>query len=1177
MKPPSNLNVLSIIKSLFPRVKNSVPVIFTLIWFSVMIWLWIWGDTWVFNEQMPFAEVTHRWLATCVLLLVAMFYIGWFIISKLRYFHHRTQQSEQITLDPYEVAENAFVRYLNKWLMALNRHLGIKRAFYKLPWYLVLGMPNTGTTTLIERGNKLDKLINEHEHAENKQINCWLGEKAILIEPAGALIAQTDSEGQFNQLTHRLWHAMLNWVGEIRERQPLNGVIIVIDIHAFSIKNQLEKERYIDVLRQRLQETLKMSQNNLPIYLIFNKIDLLYGFEAWFESLTKKERDEILGVTFNINDKDLSIWLDRFSLFWLNWMDALNRNLFDYFAYRTEPSQKSQVFSFTRQVASIQQDIKLIIEGLFMKTDISAIQGQILRGVYFTSATQAGQMDDLFVQSATVQYHLPTQIYPTWQATESNTYFVKNLFEKVVLAEPNYAEENILFQRKYKKQIYWTSAFATFTGIVFLFGWHHYFKINHVAGNQVLEQVKLFKEIKIEGGSDYYGHLQLPLLNPLRDATLAYGNQLDGMTFIKDMGLYQGNKVGPLVEDTYIKLLQHKFLPSIMHGLLNDLEQAEPNSDEKMEILRIMRMLDDGKNRNPEMIKDFMKNKWSARFLGQKEIQDRLMMHLDYALLKTDWHEARMNNEKDAIADFEPFVQPIKRAQAELSKMPIYQRVYANLRKDAQRTLPPALDLRNQIGPSFDFVFSPTNEQMVLIDNLLTREGMNNYFINNTGKLIDLTATDSWTLDLTRKTDYSEADRFEIERRITDLYVSDYISAWRGGINNIEIKSFESLDEIIASIEQIITGDQPFKRALLTLKDNTTPREIPAGLQGEALNEYLNNPTRKLMTKIQHEFIQSVNTIEEDEGKQSVLQDVYIKLSNVHRYLLAINTSPAPGKAALKAVQMRINDNQNDPISELSQLSRVLPDPLSRWVQELADEAWRTVMLSAINSLEVEWHDKVYLEYEKLIANKYPFDPAAKEDVSLSDFERFFKPNEGILDLFYNEHLNAFIDNDLIINDDISVIKPEILAQIERAKAIQQIFFDGPNGFGVQYSILPKELSANKRRSLLNLDGQLVDFSHSKANQVNLIWPNSLKFATESKLTLMPNSNRSPRSISHIGPWSQLHLIDKGYILGYGEGYFDIRFNLDNGHMDYRIFYDKSRNLFDMSLYSQFTLPPTLY
>ncbi|WP_284703221.1 ImcF-related family protein, partial [Escherichia coli] len=73
-----------------------------------------------------------------------------------------------------------------------------------------------------------------------------------------------------------------------------------------------------------------------------------------------------------------------------------------------------------------------------------------------------------------------------------------------------------------------------------------------------------------------------------------------------EMGLYQGQKVGPQVENVYLQLLTERFLPAIMAGLLIELDNAEKGSEEKLEILRVMRMLEDKSGRNNGLVEDYM-------------------------------------------------------------------------------------------------------------------------------------------------------------------------------------------------------------------------------------------------------------------------------------------------------------------------------------------------------------------------------------------------------------------------------------------------------------------------------------------------------------------------------------------------------------------------------------------
>ncbi|MDD8611164.1 hypothetical protein LAX10_25875, partial [Escherichia coli] len=40
-------------------------------------------------------------------------------------------------------------------------------------------------------------------------------------------------------------------------------------------------------------------------------------------------------------------------------------------------------------------------------------------------------------------------------------------------------------------------------------------------------------------------------------------------------------------------------------------------------------------------------------------------------------------------------------------------------------------------------------------------------------------------LNLTRSVKYSDADRAEIQRQLTEQYISDYTATWRAGMDNL--------------------------------------------------------------------------------------------------------------------------------------------------------------------------------------------------------------------------------------------------------------------------------------------------------------------------------------------------------------------------------------------------------
>ncbi len=433
-------------------------------------------------------------------------------------------------------------------------------------------------------------------------------------------------------------------------------------------------------------------------------------------------------------------------------------------------------------------------------------------------------------------------------------------------------------------------------------------------------------------------------------------------------------------------------------------------------------------------------------------------------------------------------------------------------------------------------------------------------------------------LNLTRSVKYSDADRAEIQRQLTEQYISDYTATWRAGMDNLNIRNFESIGQLTGALEQVISGDQPLQRALTVLRDNTQPGVFSEKLSAKEREEALAEPDYQLLTRLGHEFAPENSTLAVQKDKESTMQAVYQQLTELHRYLLAIQNAPVPGKSALKAVQLRLDQNSSDPIFATRQMAKTLPAPLNRWVGRLTDQAWHVVMVEAVHYMEVDWRDSVVKPFNEQLANNYPFNPRSAQDASLDAFERFFKP-DGILDTFYQQNLKLFIDNDLSLEDGDNnvIIREDIIAQLETAQKIRDIFFSKQNGLGTSFAVETVSLSGNKRRSVLNLDGQLVDYSQGRNYTAHLVWPNNMREGNESKLTLIGTSGNAPRSISFSGPWAQFRLFGAGQLTGVQDGNFTVRFSVDGGAMTYRVHTDTEDNPFSGGLFSQFGLSDTLY
>lgn len=1058
----------SALRPAMPRFKVSAFWLLVLAWIFLLVWIWWKGPAWSLYEEHWLKPLANRWLATAIWGLIALIWLTVRVMKRLQQLERQQKQQREETQDPVSVELNAQQRYLDRWLLRLQRHLDSRRYLWQLPWYMVVGPAGSGKTALLREGFPADIIYTPEAVRGTGQrlyITPHVGKQAVIFDPDGVLCEQQDTE----VLPRRLWEHWLGWLVQKRARQPLNGLILTLDLPDLLTADKHRREHLVQLLRSRLQDVRQHLHCQLPVYVVLTRLDLLTGFAALFHSLDKQGRDAILGVTFTRHAHENDDWRVELKAFWQTWGEQLNNALPDLMLAQNH--DRSALFSFVRQMQGCHDVLAVLLGSLLDGENMDVM----LRGIYLTSSLQRGQMDDIFMQSAARQYLLGSSPLAAWPLVDTRPYFTRCLFPLALLAEPNLSGENSVWLGNARRRMMGVAACSAVLIVLAAGGWHHYYNTNWNAGVRVLEQARAFMSVPPPQGVDDYGNLQLPLLNPVRDATLAYGDWGDRSRFA-DLGLYQGRNIGPYVEQTYLQLLEQRYLTSLSNGLIKDLAAAPQGSEQKLAVLRVVRMLEDKSGRNDAVVKQYMAKRWSEQFHGQRDIQAQLMSHLDYALKHTDWHAAREQGDNDAISRWAPYDKPVADAQNELSKLPVYQRVYQSLKTRAQGVLPADLNLRDQVGPTFELVFVSGDDNKLVVPQLLTRHGLQGYFVKQRDALVELTAMDSWVLNITRSVKYSDADRAEIQRQLTEQYLSDYTATWRAGMDNLNVRDYESIAQLTGALEQIISGDQPLQRALTALRDNTHSIVLPEKLDDKEREEARSAADYQLLTRLGHEFAPENSALEVQKDKESTMQAVYRQLTELHRYLLAIQNAPVPGKSALKAVQLRLDQNSSDPIFATRQMAKTLPAPLNRWVGRLADQAWHVVMVEAVHYMEVDWRDSVVKPFNEQLADKYPFNPDALQDASLDAFERFFKP-DGMLDTFYQQNLRLFMENDLSLEDgDNSVIiREDIREQLETAQKIRDIFFSKQNGLGTQFAVETVSLSGNKRRSVLNLDGQLVD------------------------------------------------------------------------------------------------------
>lgn len=1204
-----------------PHLRRAAPftLIVALVFALAVVW-WL-GPRWSVNGEFPLASWQARSLVTLVgVLLVALLW-GLMLARRLR----QNQQSQAAVAleqeDPVLPLERKQQRMLDRQLVALQGKHSRRRRAYRLPWYLVMGSENAGKTSLIQGFGQSwalsDVTRNNRTDRNPFGYDWWVADNGLIIDPFGKLFDQGDESGIHGEIQHRLWRHFLGWLQHNRPDQPLNGVLLAVDLSHLSVADEQQSQAQAIALRNRLRELMEKTGPQLPVYICFTKMDLLYGFENFASNVSKAELEKPLGFTFELHrGGDNDRWLTQFTERFEQLVQGLMARLPDVLGASHNAEARAAAYSFTRQMAGLKPVLEAYLATLLAADGFSS--PALVRGSYFTSVRQEGVPEDAFVAAAAENYRLTGPVQPAQRQRRPVPMFVSQLFSTIIVAEEGLAGRA---QRRFRRhrQIAIAAIVALAVGGLVSAGWKHYFIKNAKAALMVEARMQQFLNSPATANVDHtvFGADLLESLNQLRDATLAFDERKESLPWLRDMGLYQGDQIAPALEGAYRDMLAYQFLPALMFAVseqmvaapgslhppgsasLVDFSDPSQYNSESLKHLRVLRMLYDASGRRKGMVRAYLQDYWQRLYPGQRVRQEHLLAHLEYSLETVNLAGLAQAGEPSARKVLAPFSGRVESAQYELGRVPTLHRVYRDLERTAAKELPPARDIARSSGPAFATVFgvadevttslsAMNNDNPMLIPTLFTRNSLQTWFLHRAAEVTELALIDAWVLGRRDNIGFSAADQQQLQVGLHNLYSKEYVRHWRGALSRLNIHRFKDLSHGVQILESLDSSYQPLAGMLQHVRKNTAltpdlnadlPQAVPSAAK-LALTTAQVQPSLAMLQNIERQF-SDLNRLTVSQGEEpSELEQIMLVVAELHQYLRNIQESPDSGKSALMAARARLGLEGADPIFTLQRMAAHQPEPLNRMLGHLASESWRVLLDSAVAELEREWFREVYQPFAQNLAPFYPFRAGSERDAALQDFAKFFAP-DGTLQTFYDQKLKLFVEDhpqQSAVGVRVGLLRQEVTAALASADAIRRAYFTPAGSLDVEFALEPLNLTSNKRRSVINLDGQLVEFNHGPRQSIPLVWPNTLRDNVQSRITLVPvEVNRSPRSLSQQGPWALFRLLNNADLIGVDSTSVDVSFTVDQGAMRYRLHAASNINPFTQQLLSGFRLPRSLY
>lgn len=1109
--------------------------------------------------------------------------------------HELLRDAPAAGASPDEVA--VLNTYFKEAINTLRRSAGSgarysKQYLYELPWYIIIGPPGSGKTTALMNSGLNFPLESRFGRSAiqgvggTRHCDWWFTDQAVLIDTAGRYTTQ-DSHSSSDAAA---WEGFVGLLKKYRRRRPINGVLVTMGVDELCQKSDVERATNANAVRARLQELKDQLAVNFPVYLLLTKCDLIPGFNQYFELMGKEERAQVWGMTFPEQPEQGQGYHSLFEQEYDLLAMRLHDGVLSKFHCERDYRRRADILAFPAQFEKMKSEFAEFVGSAFGESRFH--DHFFLRGVYFTSGTQEGTGMQRLMQNVAGKMgfdQASLSVAPTFAAsTQGKSYFIHNLFQKLVFAESELVAANRGYETnmRWARNIGYGMTLTVAAGMAAL--WSTSYGLNESRLNQVQQHVDQYIAQKTLLTGTEKPDQVTSVMQPLGALSAIYQPQKDGWNL--RFGLYQGNALNEQVAAEYERTIRKYFYRSLHNQLAFQITQNQGVPEYLHHALKAYLMLSLPERLDKRYVETWLRADWQNRYAGQPDQLSALNQHLD-RWMEMDW---------PVLPADDALVENSRRA---LRQVPLAQQIYVSLQSKAKKRAATEYRFDRQIGQGMHKVFSG---EFVAIPWFYTAEGYHDFFKPQQSNLIKDLADDSWVVGL-RNQDMSELDLANVQAEIEKRYLQDYIWYWQSAILRLQLRPSQSLQEHVYLLNEMVSAGSPLRQVLdeLTIHtqlskplfdtdalaesvDGAGKLAAMAGPKASKLNRIASLAGRSRMMQLPSnpgslvdQHFEPLHDLMRDHDTQTApYERVVAALTELQFYLEGITSSGSIQQSAFDAALARMHNGRTDPIGKLKIEARHLPDPVRHWIETLTERAWSHTLAASREHIATEYRTMVLPFYKRSVAGRYPVNKQAVVDVTLTDFAEFFKPG-GIEQQFFEQYLQPFVDTRKspwrvrTVDRAGLAIRKQALIAFEQAALIRKVFFVDSDLPQVSFKLRAIYLDANINRFELNLLGEHLEYRHGPARRNEVSWPStpeaeSVRYVFEDHYGIQFSNQVS-------GEWGLFRFLDQFPLAK--TGYTD-RFKLtvqdDERKAVYELHANSANNPFANDYLGRFHLPNAL-
>ncbi len=1143
--------------------------------FARLIWVAaIGGMIWVFGPRLAYGDFAPLTTARARLITIGVILLIWAVWALVSWWRSRradaalasgvaeSPETRAATETREEIAE--LRKRLRDAMKMMRKVVGRRFGYaYEYPWYLMMGAPGTGKTTLVmNSGFKFplgDALRAEPVQGVGGTRNCnwWFTDRAILIDTAGRYTTQEsgherDSAG---------FLGFLSMLRRRRRAQPVNGVILTLSLTDLLTQNPEARLREVRAVRQRLAEIEGSLGARIPIYLVLTKADRLSGFAPFFETLGAQGREQVWGMTFPADAAAVrGRAADLFSTEYRGLLERLNTMLLERLQQETDIERRGAIFRFPAQVAALHAALREIVEELCSGNE--KVAEPFIRGVYFTSATQ----EDTARRTSAI---------PQPASAMNRSFFVNRLFADLILGEAALVGRDMRVSRR--RKIMTGIAYGTLAAGVLLLtgswisGYSYTRQAMAAADTELVRYSELVDTIPVRDIDDADFLRLLPALNTLSSLPEALQPNPAAIPLHKiALGMDRTSRIAENHANAYSEALGKLLLPRYMVALQTRLKTPGLSEADAFETLKHYLSLAGLGPIDPDALLAQSEVIFAELYpgSGREATRQALQQHMVAMLERGDLPILAIDDL--LVAETRDRVRSRSPAQRVL---------------DLLATLPetraiPDWSVTAVLGPAASNAFQRSSgaELDQPIDGLLTRAGYQTVVLPRIAEMAEAAAGENWVRGPGAAV---SATPSEISSGAIELYWAAFSDTWRDNLGDVTIRPVSSLADATELVAVVSSEADPFERLAEGIAAATNlagPAALPDGVAEDPPPDPAEAtpglPFDPLAAPDPYGALRRALEVKgEGEEAANALTPLGPILDEAYQQLGRVAATDARAAEVFAAGSQLTAAAQN-----LAAAGRRLPGPVDAWTVGLAGQIAAAAAAEARVSVDALWQAEGARECRRAVEGRYPFATAAESEVTIDDFTRIFGP-EGLFATFFDGNLAEFVD----VSTDpwswkgglgTSGQSSDALAQFQRAAAIRTAFFPtGAERPRVEVTIQPRQLDPSVKTVIIRFGDIQSTYREQLPENRTLVWPS--EGSNDASISVLPGRN-GLRPLERVGTWAPFRLLDQGEATPVSDNQLDVAFAIDGRDIVLRITSGSVNNPFRLDALKEFRCPDRL-